>query len=370
MPEEQEEKTEEPTWRKIQKARDEGEYAQSKEVPTVLAFFAVVGLLHFYGPTLLDQLKELIAKYLEFSNHLDITVSTITYFMSAVFIDVLRLMAPVFICVFAAGVAGNVLQIGFHINGKCLTLKMDKLNPVSGVKRLFSLNSVVEGIKSVVKLGIVTWVAYLNFRKVLGELPFLVTQSIPVQIGYLFKVILKISFYVALLMVFFAFLDWWYQQWQYRKKLRMTKKETKDERKETEGDPQIKGRQRSIQLQEAMKRMMQEVPKAEVVITNPTEFAIALAYDRKKHRAPIVVAKGRRFLAQRIRELAEEHNVPIVENKLVAQALYRMVKLGMEIPIEFYKAVAEILAFVYRVKNKVRQWRSGMAPAAKGARVR
>ena len=362
MPDDQEEKTEEPTSRKIQKARDEGEYAQSQEVPTVLAFFASVGLLHFYGPTLLEQIKQLFAKYLHFSNYLEINIITIPQFMSTVFIDSMRLLAPIFLCVFAAGVAGNVLQVGFHINGKSMAFKLNKLNPLSGVKRLFSLNSVVNGVKSVAKLGIVAWVAFLCLRRTLAELPFLVTQSISVQIGYLFKVILKISFYVALLMIIFAFLDWWYQQWQYRKKLRMTKKETKDERKETEGDPKVKGRQRNIQMQEAMKRMMQEVPKAEVVITNPTEYAIALAYNRDRNRAPIVVAKGHMHLAQRIREIAEEHNVPIVENKPIARALYRLVKIGMEIPIEFYKGVAEILAYVYRIKNKVRQWRNGLPP--------
>jgi flagellar biosynthetic protein FlhB len=250
-----------------------------------------------------------------------------------------------------AGLAGNVLQVGFEIHSEALSLKFNKLNPVTGLKKLVSLQSLVELAKGIAKIIVVSAVAYGVVSRHLQQFPGLMQQDISQVLVFVAKVSFEIGFYVCLSLILLAVLDFAYQRWQHEKNLRMTKQEVKDERKQTEGDPKIKARIRRIQMEMAYRRMMAAVPEADVVITNPTHLAIALRFDGKTMIAPRILAKGAGFVAERIRQVAGENDVPVVENKPLAQALYKMVDIGDFIPVELYRAVAEVLAYVYRLKG-------------------
>jgi flagellar biosynthetic protein FlhB len=251
-----------------------------------------------------------------------------------------------------AGLAGNILQIGFEIHVEPLAPKLSKLNPLTGLKRILSLRGLVELGKSLAKIVFIAAIAWGVVSGYLTEFPTLVRRDIGGIWEFTHTAAFRIILYVCLAMVVLAVLDYAYQRWQHEQSLKMTKQEVKDERKQTEGDPQIKARIRSLQRQAAYHRMMAEVPKADVVITNPTHLAVALRFDPTEMAAPRVVAKGADHIAERIRDIARSHDVPLVENKPLAQALFKLAEPGDTIPVELYRAVAEVLAYVYRLKGK------------------
>jgi flagellar biosynthetic protein FlhB len=233
-----------------------------------------------------------------------------------------------------------------------MKLSLNKLNPITGMKKLASLKSLVELAKSILKITIVGGIAYAVVASEMQLFPSLIQTTVVDIMLFIARVAFKIFFYVCLAMIVLAVLDFVYQRWQHEKSLRMTKQEVKDERKQSEGDPKVKARIRRIQIEMAQRRMMESIPQADVVITNPTHLALAIQFDAKQMIAPRVLAKGAGFIAERIKEIAREHHVPIVEDKALAQVMYKMVEIGDDIPVELYRAVAEILAYVYRLKGQ------------------
>jgi flagellar biosynthetic protein FlhB len=261
---------------------------------------------------------------------------------------VLPVMGAVFIAAFIA----NYVQVGFQLSGKAITPKLSKFNIVKGVGRLFSLRSLVELAKTVLKLTIIGTVAYFAVKGEVADILKLYNEDVPYIFLFILKGFLKIFIWVLIVMIVVAVADYFYQKWQHEKDLKMTKQEVKEEHKETEGDPQVKSRIRSLQQQAARKRMMSSVPDADVVVTNPTHLAVAIQYDPLKMNAPKVVAKGAGLVAKRIREIAKEHHIPVVENKELARNLYKTIDIGETIGTEFFKGVAELLAYVYKLKGK------------------
>jgi len=235
---------------------------------------------------------------------------------------------------------------------KTLEFKFDRINPLQGFKKLFSMRSIVEIIKSILKITVLIYVIYSILKKEMNLLPRMMDMTFEETASKTGAIIMEIVIKAGVIFMFLAIADYVYQWWQYEKNLRMTKQEIKDEFKQTEGDPQIKNRIRALQLQRAKQRMMQKVPQADVVIRNPTHFAVAIKYDQSVNRAPLVVAKGADNLALMIVKVAEENGVYVTENKPLARALYETVDLDREVPEQFYRAIAEVLAFVYNLKKK------------------
>jgi flagellar biosynthetic protein FlhB len=347
------ERTERATPKRRQQAREKGQVAQSREVSSVVILMTALGLLYFSGSWMLLTMGTIVAGVYQSLGTLRLdTVADLSVFSIEIFRNMVRVLAPLFLLLIIAGIAANVLQFGFGLFPKKLVPKLTQLNPASGIKRIFSLKSLVELVKSILKLVVVGWIAYGVISGHLKEFPALVDLDVGQILVFTGQVAFKITLYVCLAMLLMAALDFIYQRWQFEKNLKMTKQEVKDEHKQVEGDPKVKGRIRSMQREVAMRRMMESVPEADVVITNPTHLAIALRFDADNMVAPRVVAKGADHIAARIREIAAENDVPLVENKPLAQALYRMVELGDYIPAELYRAVAEVLAYVYRLKGR------------------
>jgi flagellar biosynthetic protein FlhB len=263
-----------------------------------------------------------------------------------------KVALPVAGAILLAGVAANVIQIGFLFTGKPLMPDLEKINPISGFKRLFSMRSLVETVKNILKLTVIGLVAWLVLKAEFGRMLQLSDASVKMIWMFTTTVALKVVISIALVLIVIAVLDYAYQRFDHEKRLRMSHQELKEEHKQLDGDPQIKSRIRALQREMARRRMMDQVPKATVVVTNPTYIAIALRYESAEHDAPVVLAKGKRIVAERIRTLARENGIPIVENKPLARAMYDKVQPGSPVPVEFFTAVAEIMAYVYRLKNR------------------
>jgi flagellar biosynthetic protein FlhB len=347
------ERTERATSKRRAEARKRGQVALSREIPSSFILLTVLGVFYFAGAYLLDRLTRLVAGI--FGRLDGIRVHTISD-AGALAFDLIQsfliLLAPVCLPLLTAGLIGNICQIGFEFHLEPLAPKLSKLNPVAGLKRLLSLRGLVELAKSVLKIVFVGFIAWSVVSGYLTELPTLVHRDLGGIWDFTHRAAFKIIFYVSLALIVLAVLDYAYQRWQHEQSLKMTKQEVRDERKQTEGDPHVKARIRALQRQVAYQRMMDEVPKSDVVITNPTRLAVALRFDPAEMAAPRVVAKGADHMAERIRDIAREHNVPLVENKPLAQALYKMADLGDYIPVDLYRAVAEVLAYVYRLKGR------------------
>jgi flagellar biosynthetic protein FlhB len=347
------ERTERATAKRRMEARKQGQVALSREVPSALILIAVLGVFYFAGSRVLEDLTRLFG---EFFGQLHTTrlrtVNDAAALISALFRSCLLLLSPMVLPLLVAGVAGNILQIGFEIHAEPLAPKLSKLNPLAGLKRIVSMRGLVELVKSLVKVLFIGAIAWSVVSGYLADFPTLMRRDIAGIWEFTHTAAYRILFYVCLATVVLAVLDYAYQRWQHEENLKMTKQEIRDERKQTEGDPQIKSRIRSLQRQAAYHRMIAEVPTADVVITNPTHLAIALRFDPAEMNAPQVVAKGADHVAARIRDIAREHGVPLVENKPLAQSLYRLADPGDYIPVELYRAVAEVLAYVYRLKGR------------------
>ena len=349
------ERTEKATPKKREDARRKGQVAVSKEVSSVMILLTSLGIFYFAGSWMFWSMSDLISRVYQNIGTIRIaSVADASAFSLEALYRLLGVLLPFLLPIALVGIISNVMQIGFKISTEAMALKLTKLNPISGMKRFVSLKSLVELGKSIIKLLFVGGIAYLVVKGDLKEFPYLVQQEVRQIIMLIAKVSFKLFFFVCLAMIVLAVLDYIYQRWQYEQDLKMTKQEVKDEAKQSYGDPKVKARIRGIQLEMARRRMMEAVPEADVVITNPTHLAIALKFDAREMIAPRVVAKGAGFVAQRIREIAEENRIPIVEEKPLAQALFKMVDIGGYIPAELYRAVAEILAYVYRLKGMYR----------------
>lgn len=347
------ERTERATGKRRMEARKRGQVALSREIPSALILITLLGVFYFAGSRVLDGFLQLFGGFFGQLHAARLrSISDAGALAAELCLQGFLLMVPIILPLLVAGWIGHVLQIGFEMHAEPLAPKLSKLNPVSGAKRIFSLRGAVEMVKSIVKILFVGVIAWSVVSGYLTELPTLVRRDIAGIWEFTHTAAFRIIFYVCLAMIVLAVLDYAYQRWQYEQSLKMTKQEVKDERKQAEGDPQIKSRIRSLQRQAAYHRMIAEVPRADVVITNPTHLAVALRFDPAEMAAPRVVAKGADHIAARIRDIAREHGVPLVENKNLAQALYKLAEPGDSIPVDLYRAVAEVLAYVYRLKGK------------------
>lgn len=346
------EKTEKATGRKRSKAREEGQVAKSQEIASVLVLLVSICVLYVFGYLFYPQALKILEQHLGFEPVFRFDSEFCLSLLKSNTVSFFVLILPVMGAGFVAALAANLFQVGFHISTKAITPKLSKFDIIKGFGRLFSLKSLMELFKSLLKLIVIGAVAYFAIKGEMGGLLKLHDATIAYIFLYLLKGILKIFIWVLLIMMVVAILDYSYQRWQFEKDLRMTKQEVKEEYKETEGDPQVKSRIRSIQLQAARKRMMQQVPKADVVVTNPTHLAVAIKYDPLAMAAPAVIAKGAGLIAERIKTIASEHQIPVIENKELARNLYKLLDVGEQIPSEFFRAVAELLAYVYKLKGK------------------
>jgi flagellar biosynthetic protein FlhB len=353
------EKTEPATSKKLTDARKKGQVVKSREIANCTGLLALFVLLKIMIGYIGEQLLGLFPS---FYGH----IATVTNFpggtiperdMSIMFqnmvIAVLRVGGIIFAIAFAVAFLSEYVQVGWTITGEPLQPKFNRFNPISGFKRMLSANSIVELVKSLAKLGLIMYICY-DFLKDKAELLFLLYDMPLMQaIMLMGETVLDLGIRIAIVYAIIAAADYIYQKVKFNRDMKMTKQEVKDEYKQSEGDPQIKGKIRNKMREASRRRMMQDLPKADVVITNPTHLAVAVWYDRDGAQAPVVIAKGEDYLAARIREKAKEYQIEIVENKPLARMLYANVDIGQAIPQELYQAVAEVLAYVYKVQGKV-----------------
>lgn len=345
-------RTEAATPRRRQEVRQRGQVARSVELSSAFILTVCVIVLRYSVPWLFTQLQGLCAGTLTHLPESDWTIENIHRGGVATFLHIARLSAPVWAAAMLAGIAVNLAQVGFLLTLEPLKPDFNRINPLMGFGRLFSTRGGVDLIKSVLKVAIVSAVAFSTAR---GQLPLFIAtaqMNTPMALSTLGGILYTLCLRVCVAMLILAALDYIYQRVHFEQSIRMTREEVREEMRQLEGDPTLRARIRQRQRQIARQRMMQEVPRANVVITNPTRLAVALRYAAGEMNAPIVVAKGQRLMADRIREVARQHGVPIVENKPLAQALFQSVEVGQEIPAELYQAVAEVLAFVYRLKRQ------------------
>ena len=348
------EKTEPATPKKLEKARDEGQAAKSQDLNTAVLLFVLFSCLRFFGGFMMERINNV---FLFFYNSIsgyageDFSVVRVTGLLQFGMKEILMVILPIIILAVIAAFIVNVVQVKWKVTFKPLRPKPSKLNPVSGFKRFFSKDKLVEMIKAIVKVAILFYVVYSSLKEEWGLVINIYQLDLWPAISLIVDTVLMTSFKISAVFLVIAFADWKYQKHKFKTDMKMTKQEVKDEFKNTEGNPEIKGRQRSKMREASQRRMMQSLPSADVVITNPTHYAVAIKYDAQQHSAPVVLAKGEDFLAQRIKEVAKENHVEIVENKPLARMLYANVDVGQEVPPELYQAVAEVLAFVYSLRE-------------------
>lgn len=353
------EKTEQPTSKKLNDARKEGQVAKSKEITNafeLLAFFLLVYFwVEYMGTYFVGNIYDIYSQIPEYTKMYDGYIQDRTF--STLFVKsltrVLFIMAPFLMVGLLVSFITNVVQVKWRPTTKPLKPKFNKLNPVSGFKRFFSVNSVVELAKSLLKLGLIGYVVYSYLKKNMPPLYQFYGLSLNQGIAQVGALVVNLGIRISLFYMIIALLDYVYQKVKFKNDMKMTKQEVKDEYKNQEGDPQIKGKQRQRMMEASRRRMMQALPQADVVITNPTHYAVAIKYDPELYEAPYVVAKGADYLAQKIKETAKENHIEIVENKPLARMLYANVDVGSVVPPELYQAVAEVLAFVYHLQGKV-----------------
>ncbi|ACL76378.1 flagellar biosynthesis protein FlhB [Ruminiclostridium cellulolyticum] len=346
-------KTEKATPKKKSDARKKGQVFQSREMTASLILIITIVAMRIFGGTIYSQLTQYIKK--TFNEYLTVKDAIDFNILANLFIDALMVLAktvlPLLLMALLAALIVNYAQVGILFTMETLKIKGDRINPLSGFKRIFSLRSVVELLKSIIKIIIVSWVAYSYLKSKTEQVLSLMDTDLMNVLIFICDASFTVALRICMAMVILGFADYLYQRYDYEKNLKMTKQEVKEEYKQMEGSPEIKSKIKQKQRQMSMKRMMQDIPKADVVITNPTHFAVALKYDTEKSSAPFVVAKGQDYIALRIKQIASDNKVQIVENKPLARTLYSTVDIGQAIPPDLYQAVAEILAFVYNLKN-------------------
>ena len=345
-------RTEQATPKRREDARKKGQVPKSRELPSVMVLMAGISCLFFIGAFMVRQLSTLTIHLLKQTGTLSLQPDNLQSLGLEIIGSTLLILSPILATVFVVSILIHYIQSGAVFSIEILKPEWSKISLSKGIGRVFSKQSLVELVKSLFKILIIGWVAYSTIKKELPHLPLLTGQEPRVVYQSICSITWDLFIKTGLVMMLLAGLDYLYQRWTYEKNLRMTKQEVRDEMKTSEGDPLIKSRIRSVQRQLARKRMMAEVPKADVIITNPTHLAVALSYKSKEMEAPKVVAKGAGLVAGRIIEIGRSHQVPVIENKPLAQILYKTVDLGQVIPSALYQAVADILAYVYRIKKR------------------
>ncbi len=350
--EDQDQKTEQPTSKRLSEARDSGNLPISREVGNWFLFLGIIVAMAIAFPMLASTLLRELRIFIELPHQLHIGDHSLQHILSQTLLNIGLPILLIFVILLLAVIAGTMSQTGFHASAKPLEFNINKLNPLKGLHSLFSKSALVELGKGFLKLAVVGWVAYLLLRPYVDNVDHMIGRDLTDFGGALFDeafgLLLTLMFVVSII----AVIDLSYRRYEYFKSLRMTKQEVKDEMRQTEGDPMIKMRIRQMRMEKARKRMMANVPKADVVLTNPTHYAVALRYDGVKMNAPVVVAKGADHIAARIRETAEQSGVPLVANPPLARALYQTVEVDQEIPAQHYRAVAEVISYVYKLKKQ------------------
>ncbi|EHL17272.2 flagellar biosynthetic protein FlhB [Peptoanaerobacter stomatis] len=350
------EKTEEATSKKKQDTRKKGNVLQSKELTGAITLFVAVFTINMYSANILEVIVSSVKYYnglfyeLNFNDAMEIyniLIKALIFTLRAV----VYIIIPTFITAFVI----QRLQVGSLYTTEPLKPKLSRLNPIEGFKRMFSMQAVMNLIKSLLKIILVGYVGYVYIRDNIG-LIMKAYELDKMRFSYMvFFFSINMALRMAFVIIILGFVDYFYQNYSYKKNIRMSKQEVKEEFKQTEGDPQIKAKIKERQRQAAMRRMMQELPKADVIITNPTHFAVALKYDEDKYDAPYVIAKGQDYIAKKIKEKAKEYEIPIIENKPLARTLYKEIEIGRVITPDLYEAVAEVLAYIYSIKENNRR---------------
>ncbi len=347
-------KTEEPSQKKLEDARKKGQVPLSRELNNWIMLLAGTLVILAIGPSAMKKLVAHLRTYIADAHVMPGVPGGFGVVLGDSFIDVLGIMALPLIFLLAAAFIGPFAQIGPLFTGETIKPDISKISPMKGFSRLFSMRSIMEFVKGLLKISIITAVGYILLYPFFGRVDGMVGMSVASFLASLDSLVFRLMVGILFVMFIIAVLDVLYQRFEHYKKMRMTKQELKDEYKQSEGDPHVKAKLRQLRQEKARARMMQSVPGADVVITNPTHYAIALKYDPETMMAPVVVAKGVDFIAAKIREIAEENKIVMVENRPLARALYDTVDIDAPVPAEHYKAVAEVISYVFRLKGKIK----------------
>lgn len=359
------EKTEDPTPHRLREAREKGQVAKSREITTAALLLLTYFLFKYLGEFMWFQLTDMTTSIFSQMPYMakEFSLSFVAYLLYMGTRAFIFVLGPIFAITFMAALIAEALQTGFVFAADPLTPKLERISPLSGFKRIFSLQGLVETLKSILKILIVFYISWIAIRDALPQVLVLLEGKPFDALVLGGAVAYTIAMRVGIFYLVIAILDYLYRRWEYMRGLKMSKQEIKEEYKRLEGDPMVKQRMRDLQRQVAQQRMMAAVPQADVVVTNPTHIAVALKYDQAKSKAPTLLAKGERLIAEDIRRIADEHRVPIVENEPLARSVYRTTKLNREIPRELYQAVAEVLAYVYKRKKEREKFKqSRVAP--------
>jgi len=349
--EESGEKTEQATPKKRQELREKGEVAKSRELPSVAVLLSALVALSLFGSYTYHHIQVVMKGAFSLPTMNDLNISEFIIFAQRVVGHFILALCPLLAAVFVTALLSNIMQVGFVLSGESITPKLSKIDPIKGFGRLFSKQSFMELFMSLMKMVVVGGIAYLTVKGEMNNVAHLGGMDLNSIFAYIFIVCFKIFIRCILVMIFLTIIDFAFQKWNFENRNKMTKQEVKDEHKRTEGDPLIKSRIKSIQMEMSRRRMMQAVPDADVVITNPTHIAVALKYNSSDMNAPKLIAKGAGKIAEKIKKIAEELDIPIVENRELARNLNSLVEIGQEIPPVLFQAVAEILAYIYKIKS-------------------
>lgn len=357
MPADDGDRTEAPTPRRLSEARQHGQIAKSADLTAALGLLGGLLCLKWFGPGVVSALMEFLRENLAERDPLSVAHIDLIPVILSILMTVLMSAGPIMAALMVVALISNLMQVGWLFTWDPLMPKLNKLNPFNGFGRIFSSRSIVQLAINMVKLLVIGGVAWSAIHGRSGD----IMAALDIEGGGLLILIATITFDVgirmALAMLFIALIDYIWQKWRYIRDLRMTKQDVKEEMRRMEGDPIIKQRRRRMQLAATLQKIRSTVPKADVVVTNPTHLAIAIGYEAETMGAPRVLAKGQDYIAAKIREIAALHRIPIIERKPLAQALFKSVEVGQEIPEQFYKAIAEILAYVYEISGKARRMR-------------
>lgn len=351
------EKTEPATEKKLREAREEGKVAKSKEltaaVSLIVLFLSLKIFVGYVGERLAGSFASFYGKIPELVSESGgvFTLNACKNLMNQAIINIILVVLPFMLIGLVVAVLVSILQVGWKVTAKPMKPDLNKFNPLNGFKRMFSKDSLFELFMVIIKIALISYVAYSSIKDHQNELLLIYDIQLKQAIALMGDIIINTGLKIALVYLIVGIADYIYNRHKFNEDMKMTKQEVKDEFKNTEGDPQIKGRQRQRMREASQRRMMQDVPKADVIITNPTHYAVAIQYDTTVAKAPVVLAKGENYLAQKIKEVARENHIEIVENKPLARMLYANVNIGAEIPPELYQAVAEVLAMVYNLKK-------------------
>lgn len=350
------EKTEEPTAKKLEDARKKGQVMRSTEVvtaATLLAFFFMLKIfVGFIGNRFMTSFRQTIGFISDYTSE-PFTLNTARTIIRGSFWNIIVAAFPIMIVGLVVTIVAIVFQVKWKVTAEPLKPKFDKFNPVTGMKRLFSKDKIMDLFKSIAKVVILAYVVYSYLKNQWPLIYKMYSYTLPQAIAVIGDTVINVGIRISALFAVIALFDLFYQKWKYHQDMMMSKQEIKDEYKNSEGDPKVKSQQKQRMQQASQRRMMQDLPNADVVITNPTHLAVAIKYDKDTNEAPVVVAKGADYLAQKIKDRARENAIEIVENKPLARMLYHNVEIGAEIPPELYQMVAEVLAYVYSLTGRV-----------------